>query len=88
MTFTSIGEGANLISENSVDLPNGQKMVTEVIQLGDDKFITGNTLVGADGAKIMSTYCGTCSGVSVGCVDCRNNDPVLDCINGRIYCAS
>jgi len=88
MAYTSLSDGAKLLSENSVDLPNGQKMVTEVIELGGDQFITGNTLIGQDGQKIMSTYCGACSGVSVGCVDCRNNDPVLDCVNRRIYCAS
>ena len=51
----------------------------EVLKTGDDDIVTANILVGADGKALTSTYCGTCGGVSVGCVDCPNNDPALDC---------
>lgn len=86
MAITILSDGAKLLSENMVDLPTGQKMVNEVIQTGEDQFIIGHILVREDGVSVFSTYCGTCSGVSVGCVNCPNNNPVLDCVNRRIYC--
>lgn len=88
MAYTTLSGGSSVISESQTELPNGQTIVTEIIQQGEDQFITASILVDAKGQKLTSTYCGTCSGVSVGCVTCNNNDPVLDCINRRIYCAS
>ena len=86
-TYAKLSDGQKLLDQHRVSLPNGQTLVTEVVQTGDDAFMTGSILL--DGEKvIMGTWCGTCSGQSVGCVDCPRNDPVLDCVNRRIYCNS
>jgi len=87
-TYAKLAGSQKLLSQNTTNLSNGQKMVTEVVEAGPNQFLTGSILVGADGAVITGTWCGTCSGQSVGCVNCPNNDPVLDCPNRRIYCAS
>jgi hypothetical protein len=87
-TYAKIDASKKLLSQQSLALPDGNTLVTEVIQAGPDAFITGNILVGPAGIVINSTWCGTCAGKSVGCVDCPRNDPVLDCPNSRIYCQS
>ena len=87
-TYAKLKAGQRQLSQNTTDLGNGQKMVTEVIQTGPNEFLTGNILIDKDGAVIMGTWCGTCDGTSVGCVDCPNNDPVLNCVNRTISCAS
>jgi hypothetical protein len=87
-TYSKLGPAQKLLSQNSVVLPNGNTLVTEVIQTGSEDFITGTILVDTKGVAITSVWCGTCGGQSVGCVDCPRNDPVLDCPNRRIYCAS
>lgn len=86
--YTKLSDDKKLLSQNTVILPNGNALVTEVILVGDNDFITGSILLGSDDAVISGTWCGTCSGQSVGCVSCPNNDPVLDCVNRRIYCYS
>ena len=83
MAYPSLSDGKMMISEHRTQLPNGQTIVHEVLKTGDDDIVTANILVGADGKALTSTYCGTCGGVSVGCVDCPNNDPVLDCVTAQ-----
>lgn len=86
-SYSKLADGQKLIDQHRVSLPNGKTLVSEVIQTGPDSFIAGSVMLDGE-TVIKGTWCGTCSGQSVGCVDCRNNDPVLDCINMRIYCAS
>jgi len=78
-----------VLAENPIDLPDGNKIVTEVIKQGDTGIIVGTFYYtrGAANPSIRS-WCGYCDGVLVGCVDCPNNDPVLNCIDNTITCGS
>lgn len=87
-TYAKLDGGKKLLSQQSISLPNGHTLITEVVQTGPDSFMTGNITVDGSGATISSVWCGTCGGQSVGCVNCPRNDPVLDCPNRRIYCAT
>lgn len=87
-TYAKVKAGQKLLSQNTTDLGNGQTMVTEIVQSGPDEFLTGHILVDKDGSVIMGTWCGTCGGVSIGCVNCPNNDPILNCVNRTITCGS
>jgi hypothetical protein len=86
--ITSLADGHLLLAQNSVQLPDGGKIVTEVVQVGESNFITANIRYDANGVIIFGTFCGECGGVSVGCVNCPNNDPLLNCVNNTISCYS
>jgi hypothetical protein len=88
-SFKKLGNGEKLVGQSQIDLPNGNRLVTEVIQIDRDSFLIGHvTVAQKDGVVIRGTWCGECAGRSIGCVDCPNNDPVVNCVNGTISCGS
>ncbi len=78
-----------LLAENSTDLPDGNRVVTEVVRHGDAGILVG-TFFYSQGASepAMSRWCGYCDGVLVGCVNCPNNDPYVNCVNNTVGCQS
>lgn len=84
---TKIRTDQKVLAEHVVELPNGTKILTEIISQGAHGVLVGTFLVQQDEPRLLS-WCGYCDGQLIGCVDCPNKDPVLDCVQRRIYCAS
>ena len=86
---TKLETNQKLLAETPTDLPDGSRVVTEVIKQGDTGIIVG-TFFYSKGASApsVSRYCGYCDDVLVGCIDCPNHDPHVDCVNNTITCGS
>lgn len=85
----NLHDNQKLIAETVTDLPDGSRIVTEVVQQDLSSVLVGTFYypAGADDPE-LSRWCGYCDGVLVGCIDCPNNDPHLDCVNNSLYCRS
>ena len=86
--FTKVSPQQKPLAQNTVALPNGNTLITEIVQSGPNQYITGTIMLDQNGHRVHALWCGSCDGQQVGCVDCPNNDPVLDCVNRTVYCAS
>ncbi len=85
MAYTVMTTGRALLASSEAALPNGGKVVTEIIEDGDAT-IYASLHFDPNGVQILGYFCGSCGGVSVGCVECPNNNPVVNCVTRTIYC--
>ncbi len=84
--FTKLKDGQRIVSSAAIALPHGGSIVTEVIGQDQKSFIVGTIHVAPNGVVTKALYCGYCDGVLIGCVDCPNNQPFLNCATRTVSC--
>lgn len=87
-TYTRLKGTQKLLFQHTIDLRDGEKLVVEVVQNDPKSIILSHIQIDRSGAAIKCHSCGYCGGVFVGCVDCPNCDPFLNCVNNTISCQS
>jgi len=88
MAYTRLKGTQKLIAQHTLNLSNGEKLIVELIENSPSSVILSHIKLDRSGAVTRTNCCGYCGGVLVGCVDCPNNDPFLDCVNNSISCQS
>jgi len=85
--ITKLSSRQKLLGENSMDLPDGNRIVTEVVKDGERGLVVGTFYFtkGASSPTVRS-QCGYCDGVLVGCIDCPNHDGHVDCETHTMQC--
>lgn len=83
--FTQLNVGQELLAQNELPLPDGGKIITEIVKNQDGGIIVGHIYFEKDSNDVtIQQWCGYCGGQLVGCVNCSN--PFLNCANRTITC--
>ena len=86
--YMKISQDQQLVAQHELTTRDGQRVAVELIRNSDTSMILAHSFLDDAGVVVNSTSCGYCEGVHVGCVNCPNNDPYLDCISKTISCQS
>lgn len=90
MKITTLSKDQEISSQNIISLPDGKYLLIQVITQGDssDYIVAEHILDNSFAPVTTGKYTGSCDGKVIGSVICPNEDPVLNCVNGTIGCAS